>query len=92
MSDEVCVVKVPFEHGHDSPVAPNLLDQQFIAQRPDVVWHVDITYIATAEGWLISRASTTNVPAVFHTAGRLKRDCPLLSGYPTGKSERVTTR
>lgn len=44
--------KITTQSDHDSPVAPNLLEQQFIAQRPDAVWHVDITYIATAEGWL----------------------------------------
>lgn len=32
--------------------APNLLDQDFSAERPNQKWVVDITYIATAEGWL----------------------------------------
>src|SRR5712671_1068242 len=34
------------------PVAPNLLAQNFIADRPNRVWLADITYIATGEGWL----------------------------------------
>ena len=46
----------PLQNHHpirpEFPVAPNLLEQQFIAQRPDAVWHVDITCIATAEGGL----------------------------------------
>lgn len=34
------------------PVAANLLDRQFTAQRPNEVWLTDITYIDTAEGFL----------------------------------------
>jgi putative transposase len=37
---------------HSLPVAENLLDQNFVADRPDQVWLADITYIPTAEGWL----------------------------------------
>jgi transposase InsO family protein len=37
---------------HQLPVAPNLLAQDFKAARPDQVWTADITYVATAEGWL----------------------------------------
>lgn len=37
---------------HAGPVAPNLLDQDFQAERPDQKWAVDISYIWTAEGWL----------------------------------------
>jgi putative transposase len=32
--------------------APNLLKQNFEAERPDQKWLADITYIATQEGWL----------------------------------------
>lgn len=32
--------------------APNLLDQDFNAEQPNQKWVVDITYIATKEGWL----------------------------------------
>jgi transposase InsO family protein len=32
--------------------APNLLDQDFIAEQPNQKWVVDITYVATKEGWL----------------------------------------
>jgi putative transposase len=32
--------------------APNLLKQDFTAQLPNQRWVADITYIATAEGWL----------------------------------------
>src|SRR4051794_5606270 len=37
---------------HDLPVAPNLLDRRFVADRPDVVWLADISYLPTDEGWL----------------------------------------
>ena len=37
---------------HDLPVAPNLLDRHFAADRPDTVWLADISYLATDEGWL----------------------------------------
>lgn len=37
---------------HRLPVAPNRLAQQFTATAPNQKWLTDITYIATAEGWL----------------------------------------
>jgi putative transposase len=37
---------------HDLPVAPNLLDRHFAAERPDTVWLADISYIPTGEGFL----------------------------------------
>lgn len=40
------------DSAHQQPVAANLLDRQFQAQRPNQKWAVDITYIWTDEGWL----------------------------------------
>ena len=37
---------------HDLPVAPNLLDRHFAAERPDTVWLADISYLPTDEGFL----------------------------------------
>ena len=37
---------------HNLPVAPNLLEQNFQASRPDEKYVSDITYIWTEEGWL----------------------------------------
>ncbi len=37
---------------HAFPVAPNLLDQDFSAERPDKKWGADLSYIWTREGWL----------------------------------------
>lgn len=37
---------------HAWPVAPNLIDQDFQAERPDAKWGADISYVWTREGWL----------------------------------------
>jgi len=37
---------------HGLPVAPNVLDRKFTADKPNVAWVTDITYIWTQEGWL----------------------------------------
>jgi putative transposase len=48
---------------HPYPVAPNLLDQDFTASRPNEKWLTDITYIPTAEGWLYL-AAVLDLPKV----------------------------
>ena len=37
---------------HALPIAANLLDRNFAAEKPDQIWLADITYIPTGEGWL----------------------------------------
>jgi transposase InsO family protein len=37
---------------HSMPVAENILNQKFQAEKPNQVWMADITYIPTEEGWL----------------------------------------
>ena len=37
---------------HDHPVWPNVLNRNFVAEKPNAVWVADITYIWTFEGWL----------------------------------------
>ncbi|HEV2456413.1 MAG TPA: IS3 family transposase [Verrucomicrobiae bacterium] len=37
---------------HDQPIAPNWLAKVPAPTRPDQVWVVDLTYIATGEGWI----------------------------------------
>jgi putative transposase len=37
---------------HDDPIAPNVLDRKFETTTPNEAWVGDVTYIATAEGWL----------------------------------------
>lgn len=44
--------KATTDSNHALPVAENLLDQQFAPSAPNEAWTVDITYIATDEGWL----------------------------------------
>jgi len=44
--------KATTDSKHTLPVAPNRLEQNFVTERPDQAWTADITYVATAEGWL----------------------------------------
>lgn len=37
---------------HNLPVAENLLNQNFEAEKPNTAWVSDITYVPTLEGWL----------------------------------------
>jgi putative transposase len=37
---------------HDEPIAPNRLTQAPAPTRPDQLWVADITYVATATGWV----------------------------------------
>jgi len=37
---------------HAWPVAPNIIDQDFAAERPNEKWGADISYVWTREGWL----------------------------------------
>lgn len=44
--------KATTDSDHQLPVAPNLLQQDFSADKPNEKWVSDITYIKTDEGWL----------------------------------------
>ena len=44
--------KTTTNSNHGRPVAPNLLDREFLVDQPDTVYAGDITYIPTDEGWL----------------------------------------
>src|SRR6267143_766431 len=37
---------------HDFPIAPNLIERNFIAAGPNRIWLADITYVETDQGWL----------------------------------------
>lgn len=43
---------VTTDSGHGGAISPNLLDRNFKAAGPNLVWLSDITYIPTQEGWL----------------------------------------
>jgi hypothetical protein len=38
------------DSSRDSPIAPNLLSRDFIADAPNKKWLTDMTFIATREG------------------------------------------
>lgn len=42
---------VTTDSNHGLPIAGNLLDQTFLARRPNEIWLADIGYIPTDEGW-----------------------------------------
>ena len=44
--------KVTTDSKHAYPIAENLLNRDFSADRPNTVWVSDITYISTQSGWL----------------------------------------
>lgn len=44
--------KATTNSNYNLPVAGNILNQNFMTSRPDMVWTSDITYIWTSEGWL----------------------------------------
>jgi transposase InsO family protein len=37
---------------HDQPIAPNRLAEMPAASKPNQIWVADITYVATAQGWV----------------------------------------
>lgn len=40
------------DSNHDQPIAPNRVAQLPRARRPNQIWAADITYVATAQGWV----------------------------------------
>ncbi len=44
--------KATTNSNHNLPVAENLLNRNFYAQKPNQKWVSDITYVPTDEGWL----------------------------------------
>ena len=59
MRDHGLVVKrkkrrlpVTTDSRHSHAIAPNLLEQNFVATKPDATWLADVTYVPTGEGWL----------------------------------------
>lgn len=41
---------------HGYPIAPNRLERDFTAARPNQIWLGDLTYVRTGEGWLFLAA------------------------------------
>lgn len=51
-SDFVRKHKVTTDSDHKFNIAPNLLDRDFAAEKPNQKWAGDISYVWTREGWL----------------------------------------
>jgi putative transposase len=65
---------------HDLPIAPNLLDRNFIATAPNQIWLTDISYIETDQGWLYLAAVMdlySRRIVGWATADHLRVDLPL---------------
>ena len=54
--------------------SPNLLNQDFSAQRPNQKWVSDITYLATDEGWLYSRRGARPLHPQSRGLGHVRTD------------------
>lgn len=62
---------------HNLPVAENVLNQSFAAEKPNQVWMADITYIPTDEGWLYLASLEdlcTRKIVGFHMGERMTRE------------------
>ena len=44
--------RITTDSKHNYPVWPNVLERNFVVEKPNAVWVSDITYIWTFEGWL----------------------------------------
>jgi transposase InsO family protein len=44
--------KITTDSTHRLPVAANIVNQHFVAERPNQLWTSDITYLWTREGWM----------------------------------------
>lgn len=44
--------KITTNSKHNHLAAPNLVNQEFVAEKPNQLWTSDITYLWTIEGWL----------------------------------------
>jgi transposase InsO family protein len=44
--------RVTTDSKHNWPIAPNIVNRNFIIDAPNKIWFTDITYIWTYEGWL----------------------------------------
>jgi putative transposase len=44
--------KATTDSGHALPVAPNIVNREFVVDTPNKVWASDLTYVWTMEGWL----------------------------------------
>jgi hypothetical protein len=67
---------------HSWPVASNIIDQDFAADRPNQKWGVDISYVWTREGWNYLAAVRTQ----FTGQGHLQAGSPSTLGVSSSPS------
>jgi transposase InsO family protein len=52
VAKRVVLFRRAYAHRNSAPPAPNLLDRDFTAERPNRVWVTDVTFVPTRRGWL----------------------------------------
>ena len=76
--------KVTTDSSHKFNIAPNFLDRDFTADRPNQKWVVDISYIWTREGWLYLAAVLdlhSRRVIGWAVSNRMKRDLAIRALY-----------
>ena len=68
---------------HAHPIAPNVLERDFNATAPNQKWLADLTYVATAEGWLYLVRIPTKVERYFR---KIVNDDPTMLNAISGRS------
>ena len=52
VAKRVVLFRRAYANRHSTPPAPNLLNRDFTAHRPNQVWVTDLTFVPTRRGWL----------------------------------------
>ncbi len=52
VAKRVVLFRRAYANRNSAPPAPNLLERDFTAERPNRVWVTDITFVSTRRGWL----------------------------------------
>ena len=76
------------DSNHKFNIAPNFLNRDFIADRPNQKWAVDINYIWTREGWLYQAAVLdlhSRRVIGWAVSNRMKRDLAIRALEPDSK-------
>lgn len=75
-------LKRTIESEHAWPIAPNIIDQEFLATAPNQKWSADISYVWARERWLLSGGGHRPLLAPCRRLGRRRpaaRDLALVA-------------